>query len=177
MSSAVGLVITSAEDVDIRAVENGEIRFRHGSNTMAKFNAAGGVITNTLYGTTILSIAGGAIESGTYTPTLTAVANITSGTTTVAQYMRVGNVVTVSGKADNIAETTVGLETRLGISLPIASNIGATNNCCGVGALRAINDQSSVIVGDSTNDRALMIWGAKDTAAKDWYYTFTYLVA
>lgn len=72
------------------------------------------------------------IASGTWTPTLTNIANLDSTTANLSQWMRVGNVVTFSGliAAD---PTSAAVATRVGISLPIASDFSATSNAAGVG--------------------------------------------
>ena len=67
------------------------------------------------------------VRSGTYTPTLTNVTNISASDAFVCQWLRVGNIVTVSGKV-NIDQTTPG-QIELGISLPVASDFVADENC------------------------------------------------
>lgn len=64
------------------------------------------------------------VAAGTYTPTLTAVANVSTSTPSVMQWLRVGNTVTVSGRVD-VKATAVAL-TQIGISLPVASALTAT---------------------------------------------------
>lgn len=115
-------------------------------------------------------------SSGTYTPTSFNGANVAASTTYPAQWMRVGNVVTVSGRADIDAITT-GLLTGLGLSLPIASTITQLYNCCGTANAGAGGNISALNVqGDTVNNRAF-ITGIIGTAANDAvYYTFTYLV-
>ena len=74
------------------------------------------------------------LGAGSYTPTLTGVTNVAASTAYACQWMRVRDVVTVSGKVD-VDPTVVG-STKLGISLPIASNLSAAEQCAGVGASR-----------------------------------------
>lgn len=116
------------------------------------------------------------IRSGTYTPTLTNVTNITSSTAYTFQWMRVGNVVTVSGKVD-ITNTATGAS-ALGISLPIASSISNEEECVGSapGATSGILDDVGWVVGDATNDRAEMRSTATTTSSHSHYITFTYQV-
>lgn len=120
----------------------------------------------------------GNVFSGTYTPTLTNTTNIAASTAFACQYIRVGNVVTVSGRL-NIDPTTSGAASELGISLPIASNFSATTQCGGVGAIQTTTTEVSTggIAGDVTNDRAQFRFVAGGTAARDYGFTFTYLVA
>lgn len=113
--------------------------------------------------------------AGTYTPTLTNVANISASTAYQCQYMRLGNTVTVSGKVD-VDPTTTLTPTQLGISLPIASNIGAVEDVGGVAFAPAIAAQGAAIVGDAANDRAEMQWIASDVTNQPMFFTFTYQV-
>lgn len=69
------------------------------------------------------------ISSGTYTPTLTNVTNVAASTAAVCQWMRVGNVVTVSGTVQ-IDPTAAG-NTVLNMSLPVVSNFTATTQAGG----------------------------------------------
>lgn len=119
----------------------------------------------------------GAVElaAGVYTPTLTNVANLDASTAFQAQYLRVGSVVTVSGRV-SVDPTLTATSTQLGISLPIASNFGATEDCGGVAAASAIAGQSAAILADTTNDRAQMQWISTDITAQTMTFTFTYRI-
>lgn len=114
-------------------------------------------------------------ESGTYTPTLTNVANLTASTAYQCQYMRIGTTVSVSGKVDADPTTTL-TATQLGISLPIASNIGAVEDCAGTAFAPAIAGQGAAILGDATNNRAEMNWNAVDVTNQSMYFTFQYQI-
>lgn len=114
-------------------------------------------------------------SSGTYTPTLTNVANLDGSTAFQCQYLRVGNVVTVSGKV-SVDPTLTASSTQLGISLPIASNLGTAQNCAGTAFASGITAQGAAILGDAANDRAQMQWISSDVTNQPMYFTFTYLV-
>ena len=116
----------------------------------------------------------GTITSGTYTPTLTGVTNVAASTAYQCQYLRVGATVHVSGKVD--VDPTAAAATELGISLPVASNFGATEDCAGVGMMPAVSREATAVLADTTNDRASMQWVATDTANRSVYFTFTYQV-
>lgn len=147
-----------------------------GTNTIYYRSAA-----NTWTGVTIggsLSFSGGTLntaktlDAGTYTPTLTNVANIDSTTAYQCQYMRVGNVVTVSGKLD-IDPTAAATPTQVGISLPIASNLGAREDCAGSGCCNTIS-QPAAIRADFTNDRAELDFISTTTLSSGMFFSFTY---
>lgn len=138
-----------------------------------------------LYGTALHNNAGAVtgttnqyIASGTYTPTLTNSINVASSTSGVAQWLRVGNVVTVSCGNISIDPTTASVASQLGISLPIASNFTVDTQCGGTG----VGTQSGVsvagrIYADTVGDKAFLDWttGA-DVSAEPWAFHFTYIV-
>jgi hypothetical protein len=112
--------------------------------------------------------------SGTYTPTLTNTTNLDASTPYEAQYMRVGNTVTVSGRVD--ADPTAAALTQLRISLPVASNLGANEDLAGVAFSPDVAGQGAAIRASATADTAIMEWTAVDTSNRAMYYTFTYAV-
>lgn len=117
------------------------------------------------------------VASGTYTPTLTAVANISASTAYQCQYMRVGNVVTVSGKVDIDPTSGSNTLTQLGISLPIASGVPNDFECGGVGHSSASHELGGAIRADTVNDRAELIFTTQTVITnQSWFFTFTYLI-
>ncbi len=113
--------------------------------------------------------------SGVYTPTLFNVANVAASTAYQCQYARVGSVVTVSGKVD-VDPTLAATSTQVGISLPVASNIGALEDCCGTAFASGIAAQGAAILGDMTNDRAQMQWISSDITNQSMYFHFQYRI-
>lgn len=116
------------------------------------------------------------IISGVYTPTLTNVTNVAASTAYECQYIRVGSVVTVSGKLD-IDQTGAGAY-EVGISLPIASNLGAEEDCSGVGAGRnaAITGSAIYIMADVANNRASFNGSDTDVSNHSHFFSFTYSI-
>lgn len=126
--------------------------------------------------TSVDSLNGITITSGTYAPALFIVANLDATPTPfTAQYIRVGNTITVSGKVLVNPTTTLTL-TQLGISLPVASLLTQQEQVGGTASASGIASQSAAIRGDATNDRAEMAWIATDVTDQPMYFTFTYLV-
>ncbi len=109
-----------------------------------------------------------------YTPTLTNVTNLDASTAYQCQYMRVGSVVTVSGKVD--VDPTAAGAARLGISLPIASDFGAEEDCGGVAFAPGLAGEGCAISADNINNRADMRWIAVDTTNAPRFFTFTYRI-
>jgi hypothetical protein len=76
------------------------------------------------------------LESGTYTPVLTALSNVDVLVANECQYMRVGNVVTISGRIQVDATASATL-TTVSCSLPIASTFTEESNLGGTGSYKA----------------------------------------
>lgn len=138
------------------------------------FGTSPTIATATLSSPTI-SGASGNLYSGTYTPTLTNSVNLDGSTAYAAQYMRVGNTVTVSGKVD-LDPTATATATSLGISLPIASNFANEQNCAGTAAAPFVAGEAIAIRADATNDRADMVFISQTASNHGVFYTFTYQV-
>jgi hypothetical protein len=116
------------------------------------------------------------LASGTYTPTLTNVANLDSSSPLQCQYLRIGNVVHVAGELQ-VNPTTALVLTRLGISLPVASNLTA-NRLAGVAANYTGTSVStaSPLYADATNDRAEMGWFPEVNTNHNVLFSFTYVI-
>ena len=67
---------------------------------------------------------------GTYTPTLTHTTNVGASTAYSMLYLRVGDIVFVSGRVDIDADAAG--DTSLGMSLPIGSRFALDGDCSGV---------------------------------------------
>jgi hypothetical protein len=117
----------------------------------------------------------GLFSWGTYTPAITNQINVNSSAGGVCQWIRVGNVVTVSGKVA-IDHSSVSLF-RIGVSLPIASAIDYIGQLAGaVSAMIVGGASSGVVRADVANDRAEMTCFPFDNTDTDWFFTFTYLI-
>lgn len=116
------------------------------------------------------------LAAGTYTPTRSAEANLDANVTmSEAQYMRVGNTVTVSGRftAD---PTLTATATSFEITLPVASNIGAVEDASGVAFCGTIAGMGAAILGSVANNTAVFQWVSTDITSQSWSYTFSYQV-
>jgi hypothetical protein len=96
------------------------------------------------------------VTGGNYTPVATADANVDSTTTFSWRFIRVLNTVFASGRID-VDATAGGVLTRVGISLPVASNINGAAQLSG----GAVVDTGAAmipgrVIGDATNDRAIL---------------------
>mgnify|MGYP001491133963 CR=1 FL=1 len=109
-----------------------------------------------------------------YTPTSTNVTNVTASTTYQCQQMRVGNSVQVTGKID-VDPTAAGL-VQVGISLNVASNLGAAEDLAGTAFAPGVAGQGAAILGDATNNRAQLEYIAVDITNQSFYFSFMYEV-
>lgn len=157
--------LSSSQHIDL--TDGGDSTAHYHSSDRSRANHTG---TQTMATISDLPV----LTSGTYTPTLTNVANLDASTAYAMQYLRVGNTVTVSGKID-VNPTAAGL-VQLGISLPIASNFANIHECAGAAASPGVSGQSAAIVADATNNRAEMEFTAVDLNNRAMYCTFTYTV-
>lgn len=116
------------------------------------------------------------ISSGTYTPTLVNVTNISSSSVNgTFKWIRVGNVVYVHGSV-NITPTAAA-STKLGIPLPIASNLANADGDL-VGTANATSGANPVqgLSADAVNDRANYDFVATATVLNTHRLVFSYEV-
>jgi hypothetical protein len=114
--------------------------------------------------------------AGTYTPTLFNTTNVAASTAYLCNYVRLGSVVTVSGRVD-IDVTAGSVTSLLGMSLPIASAFTSGFECAGTANCSAVASLSAAVGTDTTNDRANIGWvHTADTANRGWFFTFTYRI-
>ena len=153
------------------------------TTTVLHGNAAGaptfGAVSLTADVSGILPITNGgtgvAVPSGVYTPALTNVANLDASTAYQCQWIRVNDMVTVSGRVD-VDPTAAAASTQLGIALPVASNFGAAEDCAGTAFASGIAGQGAAILADTANDRAQLQFVSADLTNQAMYFTFMYQV-
>lgn len=117
-------------------------------------------------------------NSGTYTPTGTNVANAGTITSDGAQWLRVGNVVTVSGKMQ-VLPTAGSTLTRIRITLPVASALSEALvfECVGVAGVSSASAHApGVVIANIANDEAEIQFYSMGTGTNNVTYTFTYRV-
>lgn len=114
-------------------------------------------------------------NAGTYTPTLTNVSNMTDLTPSVCQWLRIGNVVTVSGVIVG-SVTTTDVLTSFRMSLPVSSNFSAETQCGGSAVALGIAPEAYGIAGEITANLAQAAWNSVTTGVINMSFSFTYLV-
>lgn len=139
--------------------------------------AAPGTNTTQIATTAFVTAAASSTSSGTYTPTLTHVLNITGSLAIACQWMRVGNVVTVSGALE-IEPTTASTISEIDISLPVASAVTIGSQIAGTGAaILASPAFGGSISANYINDRARYDFiTSTDVSPRQHSFIFTYRV-
>jgi hypothetical protein len=135
--------------------------------------SAGAVTLNQIHNLTT-----GNINSGRYTPTITSVANVASSTSASCCYVRVGNIVTVSGYIRITPTAAANTQTSFRINLPISSNLAVGNDLGGSGTAwrTGVATPAVVVTGDSGNDAAYFDYSAQSTAENVVGFNFQYEV-
>ena len=195
---STGITGTGANQLDIYSYtdgktyiqHNGDIVFAPISSITSQFtlSTSGAVTFSSLSGTGsrvvvadasgTLSATDAASTSGTYTPTSQDYGNVTSATNYTAQYMRVGNVVTVSGKITPVT-TTGGSFSYLTLSLPIAPNFTTEQQAAGTGAIKnnVSTDLNATIYADIYGGQYVVFqYFTTLSGGHDIFYHFTYLI-
>lgn len=116
------------------------------------------------------------IASGVFTPTLTNTTNVAASTPYQCQYLRVGNIVTVSGKVDIDVTLAASTASELQMTLPIASNFSAEENAGGTASSDAIASDVARIKADSSSKRASLVFKAISLTNDSYNFSFTYYI-
>jgi hypothetical protein len=112
------------------------------------------------------------IYSGVYTPQLSNLKNITACKAYTSQYIRVGNVITVSGKID--IDATTASTTQLNLKLPLTSAVSKDYEITGTG--QSVVGECFSISADIINNAAQIKFLARDLSSNSYYYTYTYSI-
>lgn len=123
-----------------------------------------------------VSLSNGQIIGGTYTPTLTNTTNISASTAFVCQYIRVGNIVSVSGRVD-IDPTSASTLTRIDLSLPVASTFTLSSQLRG-NAVRPTTGAQYIsgTVFASGSSAAIQFFNDTDVSLNAWTFQFQYQI-
>lgn len=170
VGGGIATPLTLAQLTVVRGGTGADLSATGGAGHVVRQSAVGGAFTVSPLAAAELAD----VAPGTYTPTLTAVTNVAASTAHSCQYLRVGPTVTVSGLVE--VDPTGAGSVELGISLPVASNFTAAEQCAGVAASPAVAGLSAAILADATTDRASLQWVAVDTANRTFAFTFMYRV-
>lgn len=117
---------------------------------------------------------GQAAPSGTYTPTLTGITNVAASTAYAARWIRIGNIVFVTGALD-IDPTATGL-VEIELTLPVASNFGTTVDLAGVTGAQLDPSRAGGISSVVATDKARLSFTTTTTTNLTSHYSYSYSV-
>jgi hypothetical protein len=162
------LNFTGSDLTDIQTRKHNDLQNIQGGSTTERYHLTQGQLTSL---TSLPTLA-----HGVYTPTLTDETNITSSVAFQCQYLRVGSVVTVSGKVSALA-TDPDITTVLGMTIPIASNFGAEEDLGGSSHTNENDRFGAAFRADAGNDRASLVWKSESSVSnRVMHFSFTYRI-
>jgi len=133
-------------------------------------------LTNKTLTSPTISGTSGNLYSSTYTPTLTNSTNVAASTTGSCQFMRVGNVVTVSGQL-SVDPTLAAVLTIIFISLPVASTFTSGRSAAGSAAsVSNIYGEVGGILADTSGNRMELRLLPTSAANQSYSFHATYLI-
>lgn len=178
----IRIAVNNTGNVTIAAPSSGDTITVNGATSGSfRVNATGLPYGNALHNNAgaVTGTTNQCIASGTYTPTLTNVANTTARSANVCQWMRVGNVVTVSG-IFTITPTASAANTSVNFTLPIASAFANIFEAGGQAIPIAFaGSPVGYIAADSVAAQAVFTWQSSAGSAgisSQFPFSFTYLV-
>lgn len=121
----------------------------------------------------------GIVYSSTYTPSYTGLVNVDAVTAYDLQYIRVGNVVTLSGRVD-VDPTANTTTTGVRFTIPVASAFSQTYHAGGGGGDSSVggggNFSYCVINANAANDELELYFRSNGTGSSTYYFSATYLI-
>ena len=116
-------------------------------------------------------------NSGIYLPTFTGNANVASVSGDTAQWMQIGNIVTVSGTF-TVTPTSIVANpvTTFDISLPVVSTIQRAGMVAGTATNAGIQSQDGEITGNTGTNNAIVTYFALISGSTTWSYQYQYLI-
>ncbi len=113
------------------------------------------------------------VDSGTYAPVLTLTENADSSSVSICHWMRIGDVVAVSGALT--VNATAAAVMRVQMTLPLPSVVSAASSVAGTGADIESNPPA-VIRGDTASNSAEFGWVASATSDRTFYFSYCYRI-
>jgi hypothetical protein len=144
-----------------------------GTVNLRSIVATGGITAT--QNTNDITITSPALASGQYIPVLNNNTNVAGSTAFQAQWLRVGDTVTVSGKV-TIDPVQNNQQTILNISLPVPSNFGSQEDLSGVAGCPSVSGQQAGIYADTVGDRAALDFVSGSSSIHDFFFTFSYQI-
>lgn len=113
--------------------------------------------------------------TGSYTPTLAALANVDAFTAFLCNWQRYGDMVSVSGRVD-VDPTASATLTQLYISLPIASTFVSAQDAAGLAIASNVAGQGGGIYADTISPRVILQYVPTGAASQPMFFTMSYRI-
>jgi len=115
------------------------------------------------------------ISNGTYTPTISNTTNVSASSANAARWIRIGNVVSVSGTLSITPTAAAPTNTSFEITLPVSTSLtNGANDLAGSGSNGL--GQGCYVRGSGSGARAAISYPATITSATGMSYIFSYLI-
>lgn len=143
-------------------------------DTMTGYLTLNGAPTSNLHASTKKYVDDLNATSGTWTPTLSSIANVASTTAYLCRYSRIGDTVTISGVVD-VDPTAADTTTTFDLSLPVASGFTLITDANGA-FNTASASRGGIIYANATDDRLRFTFTPQLSSALQLYFTGMYVV-
>lgn len=111
---------------------------------------------------------------GTYTATTSSLSNLSSLSVPLAQWFRVGDMVSVFGSFT--ADPTLTGFVSFQVTLPVSTSSATSTTLTGVAATSAVTEQATIAGSGLGTNKATVSWTAVDILSRTWTYNFQYQV-
>lgn len=163
---------------DTDAANRGAVNYSHTTDSMTLVTAGATAVTiDSTQNVTVAAGLTGTSIYNTYTPTLTAITNVSASSANVSGWIRIGDAVLVFAQI-SVTATAAAALTVIDISLPVASNFGAATQAVGAGSILTAGTEVAAVAisANATNDRARATFVSTSNAARTYTVVFGYIV-
>lgn len=175
VGSSVGVATARAVSGDITISDTGVVAIGSGKIT-SDMIADGAIVNADINASADIAISKIAdLDSGTYTPTAGDFAGVSTVTPGQAQWIRVGNVVTVSGQLA-LTYGISGVAANFSLTVPVNSAFTTTAQAAGVANGPADSEDSQGRIVSAAANKINLAFFSGSTGSASFYYTYTYEV-
>lgn len=161
--------VQTASSDKLAIYANGQLRLNAYTSTTSFSGTAIGILAYDAFGQVITQ--GNLPQSGNYTPTLTGISNVSATTAYNCQYIRIGSVVSVSGRLE-VDATNANTLTIVEVELPYNTTFANAHQCNGV--LTAEDNICGIVLASST--KASLRFTPPNTGSFNYFFTLHFQI-